>query len=1135
MTSLSYHSRQPSLASSMLSSSTVGLGINEASHPQKIGPWKLGRALGHGATGKVYLATHTQTGKKSAVKVVSKSLLDNTDAASERGCDSAGLPYGIQREIIIMKLLNHRNVLRLYDVWETSKALYLVLEYVEGGELFDLLVENGPLPEEIAVTFFRQIILGASYCHNLGICHRDLKPENLLLDKDHQIKIADFGMAALETNDRLLETSCGSPHYASPEIVGGLKYHGSASDVWSCGVILFALLTGRLPFDDENIRNLLLKVQSGGFDMPKELSKEAQDLIKKMLTVDPAKRIKTQDILHHRLLTKYPISERDLKSYEELPSPSEGYNPVSKRSDIKSHILQNLVVLLHGKSEEEIISELLAQGPNPEKTFYALLSRHDNERPANLGRVPITRENSIKKSSSMLNITPKKAKRTSMISVTSPHRHSVTFQGQKMTPTRQSPKRPGSRTSFAQRVTLPPLPKNLYEDLKQKETARLESLSEQEREIEERTATQEKMEQKDDSLALRQKMMGYFPSQASKRMSMMSISSNKRQSMMSISTKRNSISPQKPPKSAMKRNSITSKLISTYAKLAADSEWKRIDKQTKRTSADFATLCDKIFSGEDIDEKEFYEIKMKASDSMMLLEKRAKRKSKLQSIQQKKRQSQIAALLSSNEETSAPVVEVDQQLRSLSHPQQRVSTGILTREELNNLKRRTVSNQNSFQPQRPVSKLDPRYTLYEKFAKKNGDLESMIFNKRLSGLINSQKHLSTLSVKDGLGLSDSKADTAFSEEFMSEIRKSRLLNSKFDLQSLLKKEDSFEGEDKLIGKVRGPRKLDDVKIPNVSRRSRYDPTKRLSVLSIYSTKSSSYNLKGVMDGEETIENGNKMDTIVDQDESNVDDFSFENTNLKRKSNVRKSMLLEGNQPNLAYKESKDTLISKDSSRNLYKQMELPDIPLSPVKTEPTVKVLKEEEGEEKKHEEPARPKKASDPIVVKKRETRERKPLKEVNNNTLDTEKPRKASFLRKISFGSRKTSQASSTEETNQRTSSRSFLDWFKSNDQNILLTLTTIVPKDEMFAGLCKLFGNWKSYGISNLDMNEQILLLRGSVSKNNQMNLKLCKFEIKVISSGKGSEIMFIKKSGSKVTFKRLFGEVERIMNTQGVLTV
>lgn len=257
---MEYQQRRESIA-------TLESGSTSQFHPQNIGPWRLGKTLGRGATGRVLLATNQNTGQKAAVKVVSKSELQD-DELNRKSGDEGGLPYGIEREIIIMKLLNHPNVLRLYDVWETSKALYLVLEYVEGGELFDLLVERGPLQEIEAIKYFRQIILGTAYCHALGICHRDLKPENLLLDSALNVKLADFGMAALESNGKLLETSCGSPHYAAPEIVSGLKYHGAASDVWSCGVILFALLTGRLPFDDENIRNLLLKVQAGNYEMP---------------------------------------------------------------------------------------------------------------------------------------------------------------------------------------------------------------------------------------------------------------------------------------------------------------------------------------------------------------------------------------------------------------------------------------------------------------------------------------------------------------------------------------------------------------------------------------------------------------------------------------------------------------------------------------------------------------------------------------------------------------------------------------------------------------------------------------------------------------------------------------------------
>lgn len=399
------HLRQPSLA-------LIMLGHN---HPQKIGPWRLGKTLGRGATGRVLLATHDQTGQRAAVKVVLKLELGDDEPTS----DPTGLPYGIEREIIIMKLLTHPNVLRLYDVWETSKALYLVLEYVEGGELFDLLVERGPLQEQEAIKYFRQIILGTAYCHALGICHRDLKPENLLLDGDLNVKLADFGMAALESNGKLLETLCGLPHYAAPEIVLGLKYHGAALDVWSCGVILFALLSGRLPFDDENIRNLLLKVQAGHFEMPYDLSPEAQDLIDQMLTVDPIERITTEKVLLHPLLLKYPIPLEDLISVKLLPHPETAYKLLGLAKNIDRQILENLMILWKDRDADDIVRLLLAPGANDEKTFYALLLRyrHNNSDlnqllPRKLRQLPLL-------GLWLLKLTPKR-KRASQITVLRP-------------------------------------------------------------------------------------------------------------------------------------------------------------------------------------------------------------------------------------------------------------------------------------------------------------------------------------------------------------------------------------------------------------------------------------------------------------------------------------------------------------------------------------------------------------------------------------------------------------------------------------------------------------------------------------------------------------------------------------------
>lgn len=342
-----------------------------------VGPWRLGRTLGRGSTGRVRLLKHSVTGQLAAVKIVPKltpeSAAGNKKLKNNIKIDKNGLPYGIEREIIIMKVISHPNIMALYDVWENKNELYLVLEYIEGGELFDYLVRKGKLEEKEAVSYFKQIVSGLQYCHQFNICHRDLKPENLLLDKHRKIKIADFGMATLETQGNLLETSCGSPHYASPEIVAGKNYHGGPSDIWSAGIILFALLTGRLPFDDPNIRELLLKVQSGKFKMPANLSTEAKDLIWKMLKVDPRQRISIDEILNHPLIVKYYGNRSYNQQNNANQIDSLDMRPITQFND---EILKNLQTLWHDIDIGVLKTRLASSEKNSEKIFYQLLKTH---------------------------------------------------------------------------------------------------------------------------------------------------------------------------------------------------------------------------------------------------------------------------------------------------------------------------------------------------------------------------------------------------------------------------------------------------------------------------------------------------------------------------------------------------------------------------------------------------------------------------------------------------------------------------------------------------------------------------------------------------------------------------------------
>ncbi|GMK58508.1 hypothetical protein CspeluHIS016_0505400 [Cutaneotrichosporon spelunceum] len=362
-----------------LSSMSGSSGTREAD-AKTIGQWKIGRTIGKGSSGRVKIAKHASTDQYAAVKIVPKGLIMSSRlSVSEAGTKAEKLLLGIEREIVIMKLIDHPNVLSLYDVWETNDDLYLVMEYVPGGELFDYLVRKGRLPQHEALHYFQQICYAVDYCHRFNICHRDLKPENLLLDQHKNIKVADFGMAAWQADENLLETSCGSPHYASPEIVAGRSYNGTASDIWSCGIILFALLTGRLPFDDDNIRTLLQKVKTGQFDMPTDIDVQARDLLSRMLEKDPELRITMPEIMAHPFFRSRAPRLMGGRQMPAPPSLDVLARPV-RAEDIDVDLMCNLKTLWHAMSEEEIFQSLLSKDKTWEKAVYHLLvqyrSRH---------------------------------------------------------------------------------------------------------------------------------------------------------------------------------------------------------------------------------------------------------------------------------------------------------------------------------------------------------------------------------------------------------------------------------------------------------------------------------------------------------------------------------------------------------------------------------------------------------------------------------------------------------------------------------------------------------------------------------------------------------------------------------------
>ncbi|KAM9213355.1 Maternal embryonic leucine zipper kinase [Leptosomus discolor] len=280
--------------------------------------YELHETIGTGGFAKVKLGRHRLTGEKVAIKIMDKLALGDD------------LPR-VKIEIDAMKNLSHQHICRLYHVIETSKKIFMVLEYCPGGELFDYIISKDRLSEEEARVFFRQIVSAIAYVHSRGYAHRDLKPENLLIDKEHNLKLIDFGLCAKPKGglDYHLNTCCGSPAYAAPELVQGKAYIGSEADIWSMGVLLYALLCGFLPFDDDNVVTVYRKIMRGKYSIPKWLSPSSTLLLHQMLQVDPKKRITVKHLLSHPWLmqgysdavqwqSKYPLRHLDEDCVTEL-------------------------------------------------------------------------------------------------------------------------------------------------------------------------------------------------------------------------------------------------------------------------------------------------------------------------------------------------------------------------------------------------------------------------------------------------------------------------------------------------------------------------------------------------------------------------------------------------------------------------------------------------------------------------------------------------------------------------------------------------------------------------------------------------------------------------------------------------
>ncbi|KAJ0101280.1 hypothetical protein Patl1_06742 [Pistacia atlantica] len=271
--------------------------------------FEVGRLLGQGNFGKVYYGRNLNTGQSVAIKAIDKEKVLKV-----------GMIEQTKREVSIMKLVQHPNVMQLYEVMASKTKIYFVMEYAKGGELFSK-VAKGRLREDKARNYFQQLISSVDFCHSRGVYHRDLKPENLLLDDNGILKVSDFGLSALaesKRQDGLLHTTCGTPAYVAPEVICRKGYDGVKADIWSCGVILYVLLAGYLPFDDSNLMALYRKIAKAEYKFPSCFSSQARRLLSRILDPNPKTRISIAEIMEDPwfrkgLVSKPPKNKTEVK------------------------------------------------------------------------------------------------------------------------------------------------------------------------------------------------------------------------------------------------------------------------------------------------------------------------------------------------------------------------------------------------------------------------------------------------------------------------------------------------------------------------------------------------------------------------------------------------------------------------------------------------------------------------------------------------------------------------------------------------------------------------------------------------------------------------------------------------------
>ncbi|XP_059187422.1 serine/threonine-protein kinase SIK2 isoform X2 [Centropristis striata] len=322
--------------------------------PVRVGFYDIERTLGKGNFAVVKLARHRITKTEVAIKIIDKTQLDAVNLEK------------IYREVQIMKMLDHPHIIKLYQVMETKNMLYLVTEYAKNGEIFDYLAKHGRLNELEARRKFWQILTAVEYCHNRNIVHRDLKAENLLLDGHMNIKIADFGFGNFFQPGEPLATWCGSPPYAAPEVFEGQQYEGPQLDIWSMGVVLYVLVCGALPFDGPTLPVLRQRVLEGRFRIPYFMTEDCEHLIRRMLVLDPSKRLSVAQIKEHKWMALYAPVQRPVL-YQQ-PLSAEGEAGVGEYSEQVLRLMHSL-----GIDQHKTVESLQNKSYNHFAAIYYLL------------------------------------------------------------------------------------------------------------------------------------------------------------------------------------------------------------------------------------------------------------------------------------------------------------------------------------------------------------------------------------------------------------------------------------------------------------------------------------------------------------------------------------------------------------------------------------------------------------------------------------------------------------------------------------------------------------------------------------------------------------------------------------------